>query len=183
MRRVLIALLCATGALSSACTTTDRTTVDENLTSDMAVHRVVGYLEDLVGALPEGTTLSRTHPDYPTAAFRRGSIGPCYDGNTVEDGPADVGAIYWVVGMPAGADERYFGLVLEYWKSQEWTVDERTVGGTPWATALTPDRFAVTASINDDGDLTVSATSVCFPQRNSDAFGEIEIPETITGSR
>lgn len=184
MRRFLIALVCATAALSlSSCTTTGRTTVDETLTQDDAAHRTIDYLEDLVNALPEGTTLARTHPEYPTATFAPGSVSPCYDGNTVENGPVDVGVVYWVGGMPAGSGKRYFGLVLEYWRSRGWTVDERTISGTPWATAQTPDRFAVTASVNDDGDLTVAATSVCFPQHNSDGFGSIDTPDTIVRSR
>ncbi|MFZ2530187.1 MAG: hypothetical protein WAX14_21460 [Rhodococcus sp. (in: high G+C Gram-positive bacteria)] len=182
-RRPAAVLLCVAVAVAlSACTVHRGNIVDENLTQAEALHRTVGYLEDLVGALPDGTSLTQNYSRNSTGKIGTGHVGPCYDGNLIEDMPANVGARYQVSGMPGGAAKRYLGLIVDYWESRDWPVDERMIGDTLWAGAQVPDGFGFSASVNDSGDLSVTVSSTCFPHVDSGYFGTIDTPETIGGS-
>lgn len=153
--------------------------MDSSLTQDIAEQRVLDYLTDSLAILPPGTTLSRSYSGSTTRGFGSGGVGPCDDGNLIKDGPVAFSVQYWVDGVPPGQGLTYFESLAVGWRDKGWSLSGREQFEHRLLRGGAPDGFAISASLNRDGDLSLIGTSPCFPRENSSGVGRVETPETI----
>lgn len=179
--RRAVAGLCTVAALTTAglgCSSNEGEQVNESLTSDESRNRTTDYLEQSLAALPPGSRLDRVHPDLPLAELAFGRFAPCYDSNTVADGPHYFAVKYWVVGGEGPAGLR---ALVDRWNEWGFAVDDRTANGDNYAQGTSPDDYLLTATLSTDGYLSLGGSSPCFPYDNgtdldSRSTGVIEQP-------
>ncbi|MCZ4279025.1 hypothetical protein [Rhodococcoides yunnanense] len=146
------------------CSYTAGKSVNESLTSDESMNRTLEYLEESLAALPSGARLDRVHPELPVGDLGYGGFAPCYDSNTVVEGPEYFGVGFWVVDGgdgPAGLKS-----VVERWTEWGWTGDDRAPDGDRYAQRTSPDEYTLTAQLSTSGHLSLSGSSPCFPFEN-----------------
>ena len=178
-RRVLAvlstAVVLATAVL--ACSSSGGKTVNGSLTSELSMNQTIEYLQQSVAALPAGARLDRVHPELQ-ADMTFGGFGPCYDSNTVVDGPEYFSASYWVVD---GGDARTgLNALVARWNKLGWTVEDATVDGGNSARGTSSDDYLLIAKISSNGFLSLGGSSPCFPFENGtdlDANGPATIAQ------
>ncbi|MBO1414613.1 hypothetical protein [Streptomyces sp. FH025] len=93
------------------------------MTEQAARAQLLRHLTDTLRSLPPGSALARRHPDLPKAAFAAGTTSR-YENDFADveevDGPASYSIAYWVVGAPLADSDRYFDLVLDAWRENNW---------------------------------------------------------------
>lgn len=176
--RLPFAAISAAVVLASvvACSSNGGGSVNESLTSDDARDRTTEYFEQSLAALPPGARLDRVHPDLPSSGVGFGGFKPCYDSNTITDGPQYFGASYWVVD---GGDGRA-GLkaLVTRWNEWGWTVEDATVDGGNSARGASSDDYRLTVKTSTNGFLSLSGSSPCFPFENGTDL-DAQAPGTI----
>lgn len=164
-RRALAALstaaILATAVL--ACSSSGGKTVNESLTSESSMNQAIEYLQQSVAALPDGARLDRVHPKLQ-ADMTFGGFAPCYDSNTVVDGPEYFSASYWVV--DGGDAQAGLNALVARWNELGWTVEDATVDGGNSARGTSSDDYLLLAKISTNGFLSLGGSSPCFPFEN-----------------
>ncbi|MBF6064713.1 hypothetical protein IU500_24755 [Nocardia terpenica] len=178
---VAAVLITACGHASNPGTETTSMTsgvpVDPALTEASARQQTITYLTDTLRRLPANISLSWQHPEFPQTVFGDATVAPCIDDDTVPNRPYNVGANYWVIGVPAGKSHEYVDSFVKAWEQLGWKpVRDDHDPQMPQVRAGTPDGYLLTLTQNPRGDLAVSMSSPCFPQ---DKKGGQPIPQTI----
>ncbi|WP_280261446.1 hypothetical protein [Nocardia wallacei] len=151
--------------------------VDPTFSEAKGRERILQYLTDTLRELPAQLSLSWQHPRYSHAIFGDAHTVPCIDDDTVPNPPLNVGADYWVVGVPDGQTRQYFQTVLDVWKKFGWqTVIDDTAAPQTYGRARTHDDFAINVVDNGKGDLAITISSPCFPHENT---GGQPLPKSI----
>ena len=137
--------------------------------------QTIEYLQLSVSALPAGARLVRVHPELQ-ADLAFGGFGPCYDSNTITEGPEYFGASYWVV--DGGDGLAGVNALVARWNEWGWTVEDATVDGGNSARGTSSDDYLLIARISSNGFLSLGGSSPCFPFENG-ADLDAQAPGTI----
>lgn len=127
------------------------------LTETEARIKIVEYLTQTLGHLPQQTSLSRDHPTSPYA-HQEGHTIPCVDEEYIDNPPYLYDVTYWVVGVPSGEAEHYQSMVREAWRKMNWPAGRLDVP----AMVQTPDYYLLDVQVNPSGDLYIVSGSPCF---------------------
>ncbi len=146
--------------LTVGCSQNGADDVDSALTQEQAQNRTVEVLGRSLSVLPTGTRFDVENPTYPQSSLPTGGFGPCYDDNTIVDGPHQFSAGYWAVGDGAHRDN--LDLLLASWGEWGWTVDDDSKDGGKSARATTPDGYRIAAELGTPEALSVVGVSPCF---------------------
>ena len=142
--------------------------VDPSFSEAKGRDRIVQYLTDTVKELPPQLSLSWQHPKYAHSVFGDAHIVPCVNDDEIPNPPLNVGAEYWVVGVPDGQEKQYFQTILDVWNKFGWrTVIDTSASPQIFGRARTPDDYAINVVDNGQGDLAVTISSPCFPHQNT----------------
>lgn len=140
--------------------------MDTSLTEAAARDRINAYLLETLQALPAGVGLSRKpdNPDLANLGEGAAILVPCNDSDRAADGPEQVQARYWVVGIPPGQNARYFELIRSIWTGRGYSLQQDA--DSLWAPVRTPDGYGLVVRYVSDKDHSVSITagSPCFPK-------------------
>ncbi|WP_024802582.1 hypothetical protein [Nocardia sp. BMG51109] len=150
---------------------------DAVLTEAAARQQVVAYLLDTLRQLPTEISLSWQNPQFPQTMFGDATVVPCIDDDTVPNRPYNLGANYWVIGVPADRGGEYLDLFEAVWKRLGWKpFRDNSDPDIPEVKAGTPDGYLLILTRNPRGSLAVGVSSPCFPQNHR---GGEPIPKTI----
>ncbi len=143
-------------------------------TNDAAHEKVVGYMRQVVDALPRGATLGDTLPGNSTAVL--GALnGPCNqdDGNTEQ--PYNWDLSMWILLPPNTSSQDAVADLTTDWQKRGYTVTERGPDGKQ---AKTSDGYVIFFKQASTGDLSATTVSPCFPK--TQLRTDMSWPSTLT---
>lgn len=146
--------------LTVGCTQNGANDVDSALSQEQAQNRTVEVLGRSLSVLPTGTRLDVENPTYPQSDLSRGGFGPCYNDNTIDYGPHQFSAGYWVVSD--GAHRGNLEVLVASWGEWGWTIEDDSKDGGKTARATTPDGYRIAAELGTPEYLSVTGVSPCF---------------------
>ncbi|MGV9678796.1 hypothetical protein ACWDSJ_26230 [Nocardia sp. NPDC003482] len=166
---------------------------NEDLTEDLAMRRIVHYLQQSADEIGVGFSLT-PGGDNPGRPFSAYVTHDCYRGYRLH-GPQRVELSMWVTGVSQNQSDEYFARLRDTWKSwPDWKFHDETGSTHTWAATESPDgySFSISNPRRGDGWLSILVTSPCFPYRDSSfptqrsllqPYPDKELPDIVPASR
>ncbi|WP_446226078.1 hypothetical protein ACTWPB_14060 [Nocardia sp. IBHARD005] len=139
------------------------TNVNEKLTMRDAQTQSIEYLTKMLGTLPRSAYLDLEHSPTGTK-FSSGSLASCDDNAPGGTSPVNLGLQYWVLGIDKAEADHNVDLVADSWTRAGIPVDRKRGTGDYHVYADTSDGYRLVVGHNTFNDVTVIASSPCFPR-------------------
>lgn len=154
-------LICVAGCGSAS--SRKGTTVDEHLTKQAAMNRVLHYLRQSLTAVPEGVSL-----DARGAKGRSSLAGEQMTGCANDDGynpkttPSQVAVSYWLVGLPKAREDEYLKKISKLWESWGFRLGDGAT--SDWAPFQNKDGYSLNINVpkRKPDSISVGAGTPCI---------------------